>query len=72
MVWIAKRSTVFDLWIPVCCIVTSSVDVGHGEAAAGGQDQPDGPQGLQDDATLLRHLLQPGEIPGARAEGPLC
>ncbi len=48
-----------------------AADAGHGEASTRGQDYAVGPQGVQDDAALLRHLLQPGEVPGARAEGSL-
>ena len=29
------------------------------------------PEALQDDAHLLRHLLQPGKVSGPRAERPL-
>ena len=47
------------------------LDVGHDPPAAGEHDHAEGPEGVQDDAHLLRHVLQPGEVSGPRAAGSL-
>ena len=47
------------------------LDVGHDTATEGEHDHVEGPEGVQDDSDLLRHVLQPGEVPRPRAARPL-
>ena len=47
-------------------------DAGHGAASGAQPDLADRPEAVPDDARVLRHVLQPREVPRPRAEGPLC
>lgn len=48
------------------------VDVGHDQTSDAGKDISKRLEEVQDDLNLLRHVLQPREVPGSRAERSLC
>jgi hypothetical protein len=59
------------LSVLICLTCMCVADVGHDPARHPQQDHPARPEAVQDDAHLLRHLLQPGEVSGPRAEGSI-
>lgn len=63
----------------LCCFVYNFkliifwlVDVGHDQTSDAGKDISKRLEEVQDDLNLLRHVLQPREVPGSRAERSLC